>query len=105
MQRPCFDGCRLHELELGKVLPGGDDKGCACLQSGADIKVRDKSGETPLHHAAEGSKNLAVLMALLNAGANPKARDKDGKTPWGYDKDNKALKESDAYRRLNDARF
>ena len=47
----------------------------------------------------------AVITALLDAGADPKARNATGKTPWDHAKDNEALKGSDAYWRLNDARF
>ena len=77
----------------------------ACLASGADPKTGDKHGNTPLHWAAAFNKNPAVITALLNAGADPKARNEDGMTPWDCAKDNEALKGSDAYWRLNDARF
>ena len=75
------------------------------LDAGADIEARDRWGRTPLHWAALFSKNPAVITALLDAGADPKARNATGKTPWDHAKDNEALKGSDAYWRLNDARF
>ena len=76
-----------------------------CLRSGADLEARAEDGWTPLHRAASFTANPAIITALLNAGADPKARNEDGMTPWDCAKDNEALKGSDAYWRLNDARF
>ena len=47
----------------------------------------------------------ADVTDCLRSGADPKARDKVGKTPWDYAKDREPLKGSDAYWRLNEARF
>ena len=69
-----------------------------------DPKARTEQGETPLHWAAQYG-NPAFITALLDAGADPKARDERGATPWDYAKTQKRLKGSDAYWRLNDARF
>ena len=77
----------------------------ALLDAGADLKARDKLGLTLLHWAATSNENPAVITVLLDAGADPKARDKVGKTPWDYAKDREPLKGSDAYWRLNEARF
>ena len=73
----------------------------ALVDSGADLKVRTGYGFTPLHLTT----SLAVITALLDAGADPMARNAAGETPWDLAKGNKALKRSDAYWRLNDARF
>ena len=77
----------------------------ALVDAGADLKVRTEFGWTPLHLAARSNENSAVIAALLDAGADPKTRTKDGKMPWDYAKDREPLKRSDAYWRLNDARF
>ncbi len=77
----------------------------ACLQSGADLNARSKHGRTLLHLAASSNENPAVLTVLLDVGAELKAQDGAGKIPWDYAKDNEALKVSNAYWRLNDARF
>ena len=49
--------------------------------------------------------NPAVIAALLDGGADPNARSKDGQTPWDFAQENAALKETDAWWRLNDGRF
>ncbi len=45
------------------------------------------------------------VKAALSAGADPGARDDAGRTPFDYAKDNKALKGTEAYWLLNEARF
>ena len=77
----------------------------ALLNAGAEPNAQTQSGWTPLHHVARMNENPAMIEALLNAGADPKVRDKDDKTPWDYAKDKESLKASDAYWRLNEARF
>ena len=77
----------------------------ACLDAGADPVARNENGVTPLHWAARGNENPAVIAALVDAGADLKARTENGLTPWDYAKDREPLKRSDAYWRLNDARF
>ena len=75
------------------------------LAAGANLEAQNKFRYTPLHEAAEHNKNPAVIEVLLAAGANPKARTVEGKTPWDFAQDNEALKGSDAFWRLNEARF
>ena len=54
---------------------------------------------------ADPDATLADVMALLDAGANPAARNQDGKTPWDMIPQDSSLRGTDAYWRLNDARF
>ena len=77
----------------------------ALLQAGANLEARDEYNGTPLHRASELSKNPAVIKVMLDAGADTAARNAAGKTPWDLVQVNDALKGSDAYWRLNDARF
>ena len=77
----------------------------ALLEAGANLEARDEYRGTPLHRAAELSKNPAVIKVMLDAGADTAARNAAGKTPWDLVQVNDALKGSDAYWRLNDARF
>ena len=90
----------------------------ALLAAGANTEARDEDGNTPLHLAAQYFDESAgeeyrmlwshageALEALLDAGANADARNGSGRTPWDLAQENKVLRESDAYWRLNDARF
>ena len=63
-----------------------------------------RTGDTPLHDAARRSQNPEIVKALL-AVSDPMARNSSGKTPWDLVQDNSALKGSEAYWRMNDARF
>ena len=75
------------------------------LEAGANLEARDDDGATPLHRAVlRYNQNPAEIEALLDAGANAAARNAAGQTPWDLAQENEALKGSDAYRRLNDAR-
>ena len=52
----------------------------ALLDAGADVRARDSSGNTPLHHAASGLEPSTVAL-LLHAGAEPDAQNEVGQTP------------------------
>ncbi len=49
-------------------------------EKGADVKVANKYGNTPLHRSAYNGK-LDVVKYLVEKGADVKAADKDGHTP------------------------
>ena len=51
-----------------------------CLQLGANVKARDKYGETPLHYAAE-SGHFSIVKSLVGAGSNLDAIDVHGRKP------------------------
>lgn len=55
------------------------------LQRGCDPNVRDREGQTPLHHALKHppARAMPLLRALVAAGANPEAADASGETPLG----------------------
>lgn len=50
------------------------------LNQGADAKLADKHGDTPLHEAVQNDNPL-VCLALVRAGADLNARDGKGSTP------------------------
>ena len=77
----------------------------ALLEGDADVDARDENGLTPLHLAAAHSETPAVVNALLEAGADANARDGSNKTPFDFAKGNSAIKGTDVYWRLNEARF
>ena len=74
------------------------------LKAGADVNPRAENGRTPLHWAASRGTPADVAV-LLDAGADVKIQDDYNATPFDRAKDNEKLKGSDAYWRLNDARF
>ena len=76
----------------------------ALIEAGADLEAV-YNGETPLHKAARSNKNPLVVKALLDAGADPKARNRKGRTPFDLAENNEALRGTDVYWRLNEARF
>ena len=87
----------------------------ALAVAGANLEARDEGGNTPLHLATafSGVDDSTfwlphaghAIEALLDAGANAMARNAAGETPWDLAQNNEALKGSDGYWRLNDARF
>ena len=74
------------------------------IDAGADVHARDERGETPLHDAAQSGEAEGVEM-LLDAGADAKARNYDGVFPVDLAKSNPNIYGTNAYWRLNDARF
>ncbi len=53
----------------------------ALINAGADIEARTEIGTTPLHMAACGVFNDAVITTLLDAGADIKAQDEYSMSP------------------------
>ena len=77
----------------------------ALLSAGAEINAQDADGWTPLHSAALFNQDPAVIDILLDAGADARTQNKDGLTPWDFAQDNVHINGTDAWWRLNDARF
>ena len=87
----------------------------ALVAAGADPNATDENGNTPLHFAVRHRRWLGPvvtlatdsIVALLETGANPNLRNAAGQTSWDLAQDNESLQErrSEAYWRLNDARF
>ena len=90
----------------------------ALIEGGADPAARNEDGATPLHVAAATGSNPSVITALIEAGADPAARDDMGFTPFDYAREgggaqgwpvgglgNEALKGTETYWLLNEARF
>ena len=75
------------------------------LDAGAEISARAEQGMTALMVAAtHGSPE--TVAALLDAGADGSLGDEDGHTAFDYAKKiNSALKGTDVYWRLNEARY
>ena len=73
----------------------------ALLEGGADPNARDARESTPLHAAADQSNNPSIVLTLVESGADLTLRDA-GKLAWDYIKDNAALKDSEAYAKLNE---
>ena len=76
----------------------------ALINAGAQVDARTEDGSTPLLVAAAVG-HAAAIEALLDAGADPKARDKGGSDAFDLIDESSALKNTDAYWRLNDLRF
>ena len=69
--------------------------------------LSDTSGPAipSLHLVTWHNESPAVIAALLDAGADSMTQDGSGETPWDYAQERESLKNTDAYWRLNEARF
>ena len=91
----------LHEAaKLGEV-----DVVSKLIEAGADVNACSEVGKTPLHVAAEFDVTPELINVLLDAGTDAKACDKADSTAWHYAQGKDVLKGTDAFWRLNDARF
>jgi Ankyrin repeats (many copies) len=54
------------------------------LAAGANPRLADSLGFTPLHNAAQTDYGVELAELLLDAGANPNVFDKDGRTPLDH---------------------
>jgi ankyrin repeat protein len=63
------------------LKPGLDKVVQLLLNANADMKIPDKDGNTPLHHAAM-NENLEILRLLLNEGGDIHLANRKGVTVW-----------------------
>ena len=99
----------LHEAVV-RLFPANPPVVEALVVGGADLLARDQDGNTPLHHAAAASSfddrhAGDAIDVLLDAGAAVTMRNAADQTPWDLARENEALRGSDAFWRLNEARF
>ena len=92
-------------LHIAAISSENPDVVQTLLNAGADLNARMEAGSTPLHLVAKSCKGPDVVNVLLDAGANAVAKDVSGRVPWDYAEENPDLKATEAYWRLNDARF
>jgi ankyrin repeat protein len=69
------------------------------VNAGVDVNARSKNGTTPLMHAAQKNRPVAIIT-LLDLGADPKATDDTGKTAIDFARENVRLKGTKALRKL-----
>ncbi len=77
----------------------------ALIAAGAKVNARTGAGLTPLMYAAGYSDNPKVVKILLNAGADGRPKSYEGKTAFDYAKGNPAVRDTDVYWLLSEARF
>lgn len=75
----------------------------AAINNGADVNSLNKGGQSPLMVAARNTQNPEVIMTLMKAGADAKAKNRHGKTAFDDAQKNASLKDTDAYRQLQEA--
>ena len=79
---------------------------CASTTGRPDVNTSDEEyGATLLMWAAVENANPEVINTLLEAGGDARAKGSEGKTAFDYAEENEALRGTDAYWRLNAARF
>lgn len=73
------------------------------LSKNPDLNVRNKDSMTALMTAARHAKNPNIVTALVLAGADADIKTKDGKKALDFARENPALKDREAFWKLNDA--
>ena len=69
------------------------------------VNARNKDGCTPLHWAAEKTKNPEIVKVLLDRGADPRLKDGKGRLPIDLAEKNETLRGTEVYWQLHDARY
>ena len=73
------------------------------VKAGAEVNARMDNGWTPLIWAALFNPSPEIVAALLDAGADAKAKGAMGERAIDYARDNPALKDTEALKRLDAA--
>lgn len=82
---PVFSISRADDYLLFSTEKGHFEHTKKALKMGAFVNVRDRTGMTPLMHAAIfGNPDIVMLLILNGAGADFSIRDYDGKTALMY---------------------
>ncbi len=69
---------------IKNVASGNVSEVSLMLEKGADVSIRDKQGNTPLHYAiqnGDNEKSIKTISLLLDKQANSHARNADGQPP------------------------
>ena len=101
IQTEYIEGTPLHiAIECNKI-----EAITALLDAGANVNAPSGGNITPLHLAAQYSKNSQIILTLLEAGADGTLRDADGKTAFDFAKENAYIKDTDIYWKLNNLQY
>jgi ankyrin repeat protein len=93
----------MYALSWGAMMGQKPEVVFALLKAGANVNAKDGNGATALMDATNGTNAEMMITALLKAGAEAKAKDNTGKTALDYAQGNPKLKDTDAYRQLQEA--
>ena len=63
------------------VQQGNEEMVVFLLQRGANVNIRDKDGNTPMHYAVSFEQH-AIVNTLIDAGASQREPNRCGKIPW-----------------------
>ncbi|NLM01453.1 MAG: hypothetical protein GX220_08390 [Treponema sp.] len=83
----------------------GTQKVEALIKAGADVNARDRENKTALMWASWKNTNPSVIKMLLKYEADPKAINVYGKKAIDFARENEKIKNTDAYRQLNDVSY
>ncbi|MGM0602402.1 MAG: ankyrin repeat domain-containing protein [Bacillota bacterium] len=102
---PLIEAAENNNAEVVEVL----------LEAGVDVNYQNSNGNTALHRAAYNAKDPRIIELLLEYGANAVLENKINRKAieyiegfemgFGVVSENKYLKDTDAYWRLNDASY
>lgn len=95
VEPPLFKAIAWHQNEIAKMF---------ILEYGANIEVKDRNGNTPLHYAAM-CNNEEMCLFLVSCGASLNVGNSTGLTPERVAKQEKNYKAATILESVNDAEF